>query len=67
MLADLEECGFDAIVSESPQDCRGVLRPRAVVEGQHHFLIAKKIVLLEVFEAEAGAAGGVDLDNARKT
>ena len=41
-----------------------VHRPRAVVEGQHHFLVAQEVELLEMLEAEAGAAGGVDLDGA---
>src|ERR1700678_3173339 len=67
VLADFEERRFETIVSESPEDSRRVLRPGTVVEGQHHFFVAEKIVLLEVFEAEAGAAGGVDLDNARET
>ena len=39
-------------------------RPRAVVEGQHDFVVAQEVVLLEMLEAEARAAGGVDLDGA---
>jgi hypothetical protein len=40
-----------------------VLRPGPIVEGQHHLTFAKEIMALEVLEAEAGAAGGVDLDH----
>ena len=47
------------------EHCRGVLRPGAVVEGEHDLAFAQKIMALEVLESEAGAAGGVDLDNSR--
>ena len=66
VLADLEECGLEAIVGERLEHGRRVLRPGAVVEGQHNFLIAQKIVLLEMLEAEARSAGRVDLDDARQ-
>src|SRR6185369_16583693 len=39
-------------------------RPRTVIEGQHDLLVGEEIELLEVLEAEAGTAGGVDLDHA---
>ena len=48
------------------EDHRRVVRPGAVVEGQHDFVVAQEIVLLEMLEAEGGAAGGVDLDDARR-
>jgi hypothetical protein len=35
-------------------------------ECQHDLLVGEKIELLEMLEAEAGAARGVDLDHARK-
>ena len=40
---------------------RGVLRPGAVVEGQHDLAFAQEVVALEMLEAEARTAGGVDL------
>src|SRR5262249_44405678 len=43
----------------------GVLRPGAVVEGEHHLALAQEIMALEVLEAEAGASRGVDLDHPR--
>ena len=44
---------------------RRIARPRTVVEGQHDFLVAQEVVGLEMLEAEARAAGGVDLHHAR--
>src|SRR5262249_39736584 len=44
-----------------------VAEPRAVVEGQHHFLLLQEVELLEMLEAEAGAASGVDFDGAADT
>jgi hypothetical protein len=66
VLADLDERGLEAIVGERLEHGRRVLRPGAVVEGQHNFLIAQEIVLLEMLEAEARSAGRVDLDDARQ-
>ena len=66
MLPDLKEGGLQTFVGERLDDRHGVLWPRTVVEGQHDLLVAEEIVLLEVLEAEARAAGGVDFDNARK-
>ena len=43
----------------------GVLRPGAVVEGQHDLAFAQKIMALEVLEAEARPAGGINLNNSR--
>ena len=39
---------------------------RAVVESQDDFLVAQEVILLEVLEAEAGTAGGVDFDDTRQ-
>ena len=36
-----------------------------MVEGQHHFAFAQEVMALEVLEAEAGSASGVDLDHTR--
>ena len=63
VLADHEERRLHALLGECRQHFwRG--RPGTVVEGQQHFVVAQEIVLLEMFEAEAGAAGGVDFDDA---
>src|SRR5262249_33656840 len=42
-------------------------RPRTIIECQHHLLVAEEVQLLEVLEAEAGTAGGIDRDDARDT
>ena len=43
----------------------GVLRPGAVVKGEHYLAFAQEIMALEVLESEAGAPGGVDFDHPR--
>ena len=67
VLADLEECRLQTFVGQRLEDGGRVRRPRTVVEGQNDLLVAEEVVLLEVLEAEARAAGGVDLDDARQT
>ena len=47
MLADLEERRLDAIVLQRLEHHRRVFGPRPVVEGQHDFLVAQEVVLLE--------------------
>ena len=64
MLADREEQRLGALVGQRLEHGRRVARPRAVVEGQHDFFVAQEVIGLEVLEAEAGAAGGVDLHHA---
>ena len=64
VLADDEEGGLHALIGERLQHGRRG-RPRAVVEGEQHFVVAQEVVLLEMLEAEARTAGGVDLDRAR--
>ena len=64
VLADREEDRLDAFVGERLEHRRSG-RPRAVVEGQHDLMIAQEVELLEMLEAEARPAGGVDLDRAR--
>ncbi len=66
VLADLKERGFQTIVGERLEHGGGILRPRTVVERQHDLLLVEEVILLEMLEAEAGAAGGVDLDDARQ-
>ena len=41
-----------------------VLRPGPVIEGQHDLAFPQEVVALEMLEAEARTAGGVDLDGA---
>src|SRR5262249_49812548 len=65
--ADREEDRLGAVRGERGEHCRGVLRPGAVVEGEHHLAFAQEVVGLEMLEAEAGAAGGVDFDHPRDT
>ena len=64
MLADRKENSGGAFVGQRLQHRGGVDRPRAIVKCQHDFVIAQEIELLEVFEAESGAAGGVDFNHA---
>src|SRR5258708_1554522 len=63
MQADREEDRLGAVRGERGEHRVRVLRPGAVVEGEHHLAFAKEIMALEVLESEAGAAGGVDLDH----
>src|SRR5581483_8432827 len=63
VLADREERRLHTLVGQRLEHRRGG-RPRAIVEGQNHLVVAQEVVLLEVLEAEAGTAGGVDLDRA---
>ena len=65
MLADGEEDRLGAFLRQNLENGRRVHRPRAVVERQHHFLVAQEIELLEMLETETGAPGGVDLHHAR--
>ncbi len=62
--ADREEDRLGAVGGERRQHHLGVLRPGPVVEGQHDLALAQKVVALEMLEAEARAAGGVDLHGA---
>ena len=63
MQADGEEDRLGAVRGKCGKHGLSVLRPRPIVEGQHHLTFAKEIMGLEVLEAKAGAAGGVDLDH----
>jgi len=62
--ADRKEDRLGALRGQRRQHLRRVARPGPVVEGEHHLAGLQEIVLLEVLEAEAGTAGGVDLDGA---
>ncbi|MGY4381217.1 hypothetical protein ACVWZ3_008856 [Bradyrhizobium sp. i1.3.6] len=64
VLADREEKTLGAFIPERLQHRGRVDRPRTVVEGQHDLLVGEEVELLEMLEAEAGSAGGVDLDHA---
>ena len=63
VLADRKEHALGAFIGQRLQH-GGRGRPRAVVEGQHDFLVGQEIELLVLQEAEAGAARGVDDDGA---
>ena len=63
-LADGEEDGLGALGIERGEDGRRAVGQRAVVERQHDLFRIEEVVHLVVLEAEAGAAGGVDLDDA---
>ncbi len=65
VLADRKENAGRALLRQCLQHRGGVERPRAIVECQHHFLVAQEIELLEVFETESRSARGVDFDDAR--
>jgi hypothetical protein len=58
-----EEDRLRAVCGEGGEHCRGVLRPGAVVESEHHLAFAQEIMVLEMLETEAGPAGGVDFDH----
>ena len=64
-LADREEDRLGALGIERGEHGRRAVRQRAVVERQHDLFRIEEVVRLVVLEAEAGAAGGVDLDDAR--
>ena len=66
-LSDVEERCLGAELVERVENGLGVLRHRAVVEGQHDLLGTEKAILLLVFgEGAVQWAGlGVDLDDAR--
>jgi hypothetical protein len=61
--ADREENRLRAVRGERGEHRRGVLRPGAVVEGEHDFAFAQEIMALEMLESEARTPGGVDLDH----
>src|SRR5262249_26853756 len=64
MLADRKEKRLGALVGQGLEYGRCMSGPRAVVERQDDFMVTQEIVSLEMLEAEAGSARGVDLDNA---
>ena len=63
VLADREEHRLGAFLGQRLQHRRRG-RPRAVVEGQHDFLLGQEVELLVLLEAEARSARGVDDDGA---
>src|SRR5215208_2095613 len=67
MLADGKEHSLGAMRRQGGQDGRRIARPRPVIERQYDFARPQEIVTLEVLETEAGAPGGVDLNNPRNT
>src|SRR5450759_44728 len=67
MLADWKENTARAFVRQGLQHRGCVDRPRAIIEGQHHFLVAQEIELLEVLETEPRSARGIDFHHATDT
>src|SRR5262245_61463181 len=67
VLADGKEHSLRALICKRFEHCLGISRPWAVVESQHHLAVAKEIVSLELLEAEARAARGIDLNDTRDT
>ena len=65
VLADREKRCLDALVGQRLEHGLGVVEPRPVIKGQHHFARPKEVVLSEMLEAEARPAGRVDLDHPR--
>ena len=64
VLADREEHRLGAFIGERLEHGGRIGRPRAVVECQHDFLVGQEVELLEMLEAEARSAGGVDFHHA---
>src|SRR6266545_5101719 len=64
VLADREEDRLGAMCRERGEHSRSIPWPGAIVEGQHDLALAQEVVVLEMLEAEAWAAGGVDFDHA---
>src|SRR5258708_14596929 len=56
VLADREKRRLGAFVGERLEYRGRIAWPRAVVKGQHHLLVGKKVELLEMFEAETRSA-----------
>ena len=65
VLADREEHRLGALIGERLEHGRRVARPRAVIESEHDLVVAQEVISLEMLEAEARAAGGVNLHDAR--
>src|SRR5438874_9007160 len=64
VLADRKENAGRAFVRQGLQDGGRIDWPRAVVERQHHFMVAQKIELLEMLETESWPARRVDFNDA---
>ena len=64
VLADRKENAGRAFLCQRLQDRGRVDRPRTIIEGQHHFMVAQEIELLEMLETETRSARGVDLNGA---
>ena len=61
MLADRKEDTGRAFVLKRLQNRWCIDRPRAVVEGEDDFLIAKEVELLEMFKAKTQRAPIIDI------
>ena len=54
VFADREERCLDALVGQRLEHGLGVVEPRPVIKGQHHFARPKEVVLSEMLEAKPG-------------
>src|SRR5215831_10360613 len=66
VFADFEERRLGAVVLQRLEHHRRVSRPGAIVEGQNHFPIAQKIILLEMLGSERRAACRINLNDSRE-
>src|SRR6266436_1431645 len=62
VLAYFEEDAGGALIRQRLEHRRRVSRPWTVIESQHDLLVLEEVQFLEVLEAEAGTAGGVDFN-----
>jgi hypothetical protein len=58
VFADLEVDRLEALIRQRADYCGRILLPRTIVERQHHFVLAQKVILFEMCEAERGPTGG---------
>ena len=65
VLADLEEGRFQTFVGQRLEHGRRVAA-KDRRRRSDDFLVTQEVILLEMLEAEAGAAGGIDLDDPRE-
>ncbi len=64
VLADRKEDTGRAFLRQRLQDRGRIDGPGAIVERQHHFMVAQEIELLEVLETKPRSARGVNFNDA---
>src|SRR5918994_6471890 len=65
VLADGEEDRLRAMISQRLHHSRRGAEPRTVIEREHDFAAAQKVVHLEMLEAKARTAAGINLHRPR--